>query len=402
MATMTKAWSENGQVFTPSWLAARMASLVMHREGRLLEPSCGDGAFLPHVTGREVVAIEKDGAVAATGAQVMDFFDLPETEQFTTIIGNPPYVRYRDIATETKEKLSSGRLGQRANLYLWFIEKCVRHLAPGGELIFVIPFEMPRATAARELNAWMMEEGTFTHCFGIGDQAFPGASPPCLVFRYVRGDLSHRMADGTPVRCHRGQLDFSGDDGVPLGTLFDIRVGAVTGADPLYCQPDGDIELVSSETIRTGRTCRMLSPAQARERLLPFRHQLMGRGVRKFDESNWWEWGRDWHRSEAERIYVNAMTRSPAPFFTHPCRAYTGSIMALFPKAPMDIRKALTLLNQVGWKDRGFASSGRLVFTQRSLSDCLIPDSIAKEILHEADARPVPVDSGACRPRPKL
>lgn len=28
----------------------------------------------------------------------MDFFDFPVSEKFDTIIGNPPYVRFQDIA----------------------------------------------------------------------------------------------------------------------------------------------------------------------------------------------------------------------------------------------------------------------------------------------------------------
>lgn len=33
----------------------------------------------------------------------MDFFDYPLENQFDTIIGNPPYVKHKDIAPSTKE-----------------------------------------------------------------------------------------------------------------------------------------------------------------------------------------------------------------------------------------------------------------------------------------------------------
>ncbi len=74
---------------------------------------------------------------------VMDFFELPESESFATIIGNPPYVRYQDIAAETRRRARHSVLDGRANLYLFFIEKCLRHLAPGGELVFITPFVHP-------------------------------------------------------------------------------------------------------------------------------------------------------------------------------------------------------------------------------------------------------------------
>jgi methylase of polypeptide subunit release factors len=37
------------------------------------------------------------------GALVRDFFDYPLSEQFDTIIGNPPYVRFQDVAVNTKK-----------------------------------------------------------------------------------------------------------------------------------------------------------------------------------------------------------------------------------------------------------------------------------------------------------
>lgn len=77
-----------GQVFTPPFIVAQMLALRRNR-GRVLEPSCGDGAFLAALP--EAVALELDGAIAPSGAVVMDFFAYPEHEKFDTIIGNPPF-----------------------------------------------------------------------------------------------------------------------------------------------------------------------------------------------------------------------------------------------------------------------------------------------------------------------
>ena len=43
-------------------------------------------------------------------------------------------MKARDIAPDTRRHLSSRLLDGHANLYLHFIEKCVRHLNPGGLL----------------------------------------------------------------------------------------------------------------------------------------------------------------------------------------------------------------------------------------------------------------------------
>lgn len=140
-----------GQVFTPPNVVAFMLDLCQNR-GRILEPSSGDGAFFTTLTeqGRDCVGIELDPRVAPPGARVMDFFDYPETERFDSIIGNPPYVRYQDIAASTKTKLKSPLFDKRSNLFLFFIEKCVRHLNPGGELVFIVPREFIKLTAAKK------------------------------------------------------------------------------------------------------------------------------------------------------------------------------------------------------------------------------------------------------------
>lgn len=125
-----------GQVYTPDVVVEAMLAL-RRRSGRVLEPACGNGAFSLRLPG--CVAVEADPREAPAGSLVMDFFAYPEAETFSTIIGNPPYVRARDIRPETRTLLDSRLLDQRANLYLHFIEKCVRHLEPGGELIFITP-----------------------------------------------------------------------------------------------------------------------------------------------------------------------------------------------------------------------------------------------------------------------
>ena len=97
-----------GQVFTPAKVVEFMLTLCQHR-GRTLEPSTGDGAFFCTLKKQQkhTVGIEIDANIAPKGAQVMDFFDYPLSEQFDTIIGNPPYVRYQDVAPTTQRKLKS-------------------------------------------------------------------------------------------------------------------------------------------------------------------------------------------------------------------------------------------------------------------------------------------------------
>lgn len=254
-----------GQVFTPANVVDVMLSL-RRRRGRVLEPSCGDGAFSKRIPG--CVAIELDRSVAPAGSMVMDFFAYPTSERFSTIIGNPPYVKYQDIDRSTRPLLDGSMFDGRSNLALFFIAKAVEHLKPGGELIFIVPREFIKLTAAQKMNRWLFEHGTITHWVETGDtRLFQGAVPNCAIFRYELGNFSRRTQYRTwqtnwedrEFAEFSGQLAFTRTHlSVPLTTLFDVKVGAVSGADDLFLHPDGNLDFVCSKTIDTGETRRML------------------------------------------------------------------------------------------------------------------------------------------------
>jgi len=389
--------SRLGQVFTPPTVVEAMRALVRNR-GRVLEPSCGDGAFFRHFP--EALGIELDPRHAPPGARVMDFFDLPEAERFATIIGNPPYVRYQDIAAQTRLRAQGSVLDGRANLYLFFIEKCVRHLAPGGELIFITPRDFLKATSAVRLNGLLHAAGTITDFIDLGDvKLFDGATPNCAIWRFERGDFSRRtrhaslsVSEGVAglqrlaweerhfVECG-GHLQFTrGDYALRLADIAFVKVGAVSGADELYVSAQhGNRDFVCSSTVTTGQTRRMIwigagDPPPAA--LAGHKARLIARRIRSFDEGNWWQWGRGYHQSVQPRVYVNSKTRRPQPFFVHDCPHYDGAVLAIFARDPaLDVGLLATALNGVDWADLGFVCDGRFLFTQRSLEQAPLPES---------------------------
>lgn len=365
-----------GQVFTPDALVDHMLSLKCN-SGRVLEPSCGDGAFFKRLrqAGLDCLGVEKDPRVCPEGALTADFFQLPLSEQFESIVGNPPYVRHQDISPDTQALLDHTLFDRRSNLYLYFIHKCVLHLKAGGELIFVTPRDFLKATSARKLNEWLHRQGTFTHMEELGDaRVFKNAAPNCVVFRYVKGDLGHRTEDGRTQILAGGQLHFGAGSRelIRLGDVFSIKVGAVSGADRVFEHPEGNRDFVCSHTRDTGHTRRMFYGISAPQ-LLPHKQRLLQRRIRAFDETNWWEWGRGFPDTARPRIYVNAKTRRKAPFFLHPCTAFDGSVLALFPRYPEESLDGwVDVLNNTDWKALGFECDSRLLFSQRSLQECLI------------------------------
>lgn len=393
-----------GQVFTPDAVVRAMLAL-RRRQGRVLEPSCGDGAFLRHLP--DAVGLEVDARVAPPQARVMDFFAFPEHESFDTIIGNPPYVRFQDIPPATRALLARGAvpsvLDRRANLYLYFIEKALRHLNPGGELIFITPRDFLKSTSAVRLNLLLAESGSITDAIELGDaRVFADAVPNCLIWRFekdrreramrhaevsVGDDLADVLA--APrwqarnfLECAGHLMFVRGDYPLRLADVAFVKVGAVSGADALYANPaQGGREFVSSATVRSGRTRAMLwiepgDPPPAA--LLPHKSKLIARKVTSFDESNWWHWGRTHHRSTRPRVYVNGRTRAPQPFFVHACADYDGAVLAVFPRRDdVDLAAFRDACNAVDWADLGFVCDGRFLFTQRSLENAPLPASFA-------------------------
>lgn len=374
-----------GQVFTPPAVVEFMLGLCRNH-GRVLEPSAGNGAFVEVLQqrGRECVALEIDPAVATESMRVGDFFDFAVGHQFDTIIGNPPYVRFQDIDPGTRAKLDMRLFDGRSNLFLFFIEKCVHHLKPGGELVFIVPREFIKLTAAKKLNAWLYEQGSITDFYETGDtRVFGEHNPNCAIFRFEKGRLDRQMHDGRRFAEVGGQLMFLRDDySIPFEDLFSVKVGAVSGADHIFTHAKGNMEFVCSKTVDSGETRRMFYGIK-HPHLEKHKEELLARRVRGFDESNWWQWGRAFPINNHPRIYVNGRTRRGEPFFLHDCISFDGSILALFtrnrhlPRREL-IECTLMLNREVDWQQLGFVCDGRFLFTQRSLQTCLLPQGFAR------------------------
>ncbi len=147
-----------GQIWTPRWLAKTMVSWVIaERPSTLFDPAIGPGTFF--AAAREAgfsgdfAGFEVDGVVLAESCKlglnpselrdtiVGDFIGRRILRSYPAIISNPPYIRHHRLSEEQKKELhhlSKHCLGfsldGRVGLHIYFLLKCLDHLAPNGRL----------------------------------------------------------------------------------------------------------------------------------------------------------------------------------------------------------------------------------------------------------------------------
>jgi SAM-dependent methyltransferase len=104
---------------------------------------------------------------------------------FDVIVGNPPYVRDELLGPYKpyfKDRYSTFHGG--ADLYVYFFERAVQLLRPGGYLSYVTPNKWLRASYAEALRGYMAEEAWPVRLvdFGHAREFFPDADvSPCIV-----------------------------------------------------------------------------------------------------------------------------------------------------------------------------------------------------------------------------
>ena len=102
-----------GQYFTPEIVANFMIELAdISANSSILEPSCGEGIFLKllHDKGFDnLTAFEIDEELAQNFSNVHyeSFISAKISTKFDLIIGNPPYIRWKNLEDDLKQELSS-------------------------------------------------------------------------------------------------------------------------------------------------------------------------------------------------------------------------------------------------------------------------------------------------------
>jgi adenine-specific DNA-methyltransferase len=184
-----------GGYYTSSELARWLCAWAIRDAADLiLEPSCGDGAFLEaasarletlgahgpsradHLRGIEIVPDEADkarmrlkkglGLRAADVVVNSDFFawwSRPERPEFDVVVGNPPFIRYQSFPEPHRSRamdimhqqgLSPNRL---TNIWVPFVVAAATALKEGGRMALVLPAELLQVSYAAQLRSFLTD-----------------------------------------------------------------------------------------------------------------------------------------------------------------------------------------------------------------------------------------------------
>ncbi|MHB0885149.1 MAG: Eco57I restriction-modification methylase domain-containing protein [Bacillota bacterium] len=302
-----------GSYYTDPAVATFLATWAIRRPGeRVLEPSFGDGVFLSAAHSRfaslggngQIVGVDINQEAWESAKEFFphfelvlnDFFKIPPGAfgLFDAVIGNPPFIRYHYFTGEARKRALSLAAAKGvmipalASAWAPFIVQAVSHLATGGRLGMVAPYEVTYANYARPVVAYLAKSFGDVKCLTFDTPLFPalnektvlllcsgfGRSTAQIAFHRYESlaaasvslgepDYSVHVEDwgagsakagllNLPVDIRRLYLDMTAHAKVSrLGELMDLTIGYVTGANDFF-------HLSRSEVERTGLAARDL------------------------------------------------------------------------------------------------------------------------------------------------
>jgi len=373
-----------GQYFTKNTeLKEKVLEFIINNPSQILEPSIGRGDLITHINekyptitfdmyeiDRKIKLLEKiDKKRVIYG----DFMKQEIIKRYKTIIGNPPYIRTKS-----------------GNLYIDFTEKCYNLLDDNGELIFIVPSDFLKLTSASKLLNTMMLNGTFTHIFHPNNERmFENATIDIIVFRYCKNNSIEKQVlynnELLYITNSNGLITFSEtktNNIIMFQDYFDIYVGLVSGKEDVYKNEEyGNIEVLNGENKLDKYIYIENYPCENNEinnYLLKHKKELIERGIRKFNDTNWFEWGAPRNISSIKSnigkdcIYIYNLTRKENISFLGKVNYFGGGLIMLKPKKPCNLQSIISYLNSGTFKTN-FMFSGRFKIGHRQISNSYIP-----------------------------
>lgn len=290
-----------GAFYTPPELTDFLARwAVRSPDDRVLEPSCGDGAFITALAARygelgvghldkRFLGVEREPPEAIKAralapmadVRTLDFFDLdPEVVVPVDVaIGNPPYIRYHGFTGDERTRaLARSRaqgveLTKLASSWAHFVIHSAAFLKTDGRLALVLPAELLHADYSQPVRQFLLERFSSVVVIAFDRMVFRDAQVDAVLLLASQDDARGlrviRVTDerslleldvaasfgakGEP-RPIRWSSSVDAEAGaiyhdalrryapIPLGEIAQVDIGFVSGANGFFVLSDDEVK----------------------------------------------------------------------------------------------------------------------------------------------------------------
>ncbi len=260
-----------GQYFTINPIAEFMVGMITHpTDSKVLEPSCGKGVFLDHLTQHgftDISAYEIDKTLDTRHGFVKfeSFLSAPTSEKYDVVIGNPPYIRWKNIEPELKAELETNELWNKyfdslCDYLFIFILKSIEHLNEEGELLFICTDYWMNTTHSATLRQYMCRNGYFTDIYHFREaRLFERVTASFVIFRYVKS--GNRQGSKT-IKLHK----FNKERGLP--TPVELESGKCFSVEAIPHFREGDRWILATQE-EQDRLAGFVSKCRRHDSLFP-------------------------------------------------------------------------------------------------------------------------------------
>jgi adenine-specific DNA-methyltransferase len=129
--------------------------------------------------------------------QHTSFVTAQDRSSFDLVIGNPPYIRWKNLEDSLKQELEGNSLWNKylnplCDYSAIFILKSIESLKENGQLIFICPEYWMNTTHSLPLRNYMVENGFFEEIYHFNETPiFEGACVSLIIFKFIKSAQKH-------------------------------------------------------------------------------------------------------------------------------------------------------------------------------------------------------------------